>query len=267
MTGASPSGRSSSLVADERGSPTSSTTVFIHGAGVGSWMWRGQLTAVPDLHCLVLDLPGHGQNHSMPWTSIPELAGQIADLIRDRTHGGRAHIVGLSLGAVIGLELVANHPDVVDRAMLTGLLGTGIPGAGMFAGMTRALMPLARLRPMISMTARALKVPAEDRNSLANEVNRLDGKLVAQVFLEVAAFRPPSVLAQRTNPVLILAGSREYQGILATVRTLLALLPNGAGGLVPAGIHTWNWQFPDLFNRMLRDWLIDHRVPEGLLQP
>lgn len=254
------------LAAGEQGPSTAPTTIFLHGAGVSRWMWRGQLAAVPDLHCILPDLPGHGQSRSVAWESIPAAAAQIADLIRNRAHGGRANVVGLSLGGVIGLQLVADHPDVVARAMLTGVLGAGLPGAKAYAILTAAFMPLARWRPMIALSARTLKVPAADLEAMAEELRRLDSRVVSQTLLDVAAFRPPVVLAHRAHPVLLVAGSREHQGIRATVRTVLDRLPQGVGGLVPKGLHTWNWQFPELFNRMLREWLIDERAPTGLLR-
>ena len=253
------------LAAGEQGPSGAPTTIFLHGAGVGRWMWRGQIAAVPDLHCLLPDLPGHGASRSVPWESVPTAAAQIADLIRNRAHGGRANVVGLSLGGVIGLQLVADHPDVVARAMLTGVLGAGLPGAKMLAKISAASMPLARWRPIIALSAWSLKIPPAERDALREDLRHIDGGLVAQTLLDVAAFRPPAVLAHRTQPVLFVAGSREYRGIRATVRTVVDLLPQGVGGLVPGALHTWNWQFPELFNRMLREWLIEERAPAGLL--
>lgn len=36
--------------------------VFLHGGGVSSWMWDGQVKYFNNYKCLVPDLPGHGKS-------------------------------------------------------------------------------------------------------------------------------------------------------------------------------------------------------------
>ena len=47
-------------------------------------------------------------------------ATAVAELIRSRVGTGRAHVVGFSLGAQVGVQLLATEPKLVDRAVLSG---------------------------------------------------------------------------------------------------------------------------------------------------
>src|SRR5215831_17693879 len=107
----------------ESGPADAPSIVFLHGGGVAGWSWRPQVQAFQaDYHCLVPDLPGHGQSDSDAPFSMTDAAAQVAELIHQRGHGGRAHIVGLSLGAQVGVALLAVAGRLVDRAVLTGTL-------------------------------------------------------------------------------------------------------------------------------------------------
>ncbi len=85
-------------------------------------MWQQQLRQLTDFACLAPDLPGHGQSRTVPWRSFEQTADMIAEIIRDKIPSGRSHIVGLSLGSYVGLSLLSRHPDVVERAMLSGII-------------------------------------------------------------------------------------------------------------------------------------------------
>ena len=52
----------------------------------------------------------------------------MAELIRSRVGSGRAHVVGLSLGAQVGVQLLATEPKLVDRAVLCGTVINTMPG-------------------------------------------------------------------------------------------------------------------------------------------
>ncbi|HQA24146.1 MAG TPA: alpha/beta hydrolase, partial [Rhodoglobus sp.] len=93
-----------------------STLVFLHGGNVAGWMWGQQVPAFADHHVLVPDYPGFGASNDEPWISIAATADAVAELIA--TTGGPAHVVGLSLGSSVALELAARHPEQVSSLFL-----------------------------------------------------------------------------------------------------------------------------------------------------
>src|SRR5690349_16174275 len=109
------------LFVHEVGPEGAPAVVFLHGGGVAGWIWRPQIAALSaDHRCLVPDLPEHGKSRAEGPFSIEDAAARVADLIRARTPSGRAHVVGLSLGAQIIVALLSLAPEVVDHALCTG---------------------------------------------------------------------------------------------------------------------------------------------------
>ncbi|GIF73603.1 alpha/beta fold hydrolase [Asanoa siamensis] len=113
------------------------TVLFLHGGNVAGWMWRDLAATLPDHHCLIPDLPGFGASRTRPWTTLEAVADAVAEIVRARAHDGRAHVVGLSLGAVVGTVLLARHPDVAASALLTGAPLRGVGRATRAAGLVQ----------------------------------------------------------------------------------------------------------------------------------
>ena len=230
-----------------------SPVVFLHGAGMGGWMWRPQVEALRQFHCLAPDLPAHGANLHMPWRSINESARWVAEFIA-REAGGRAHVVGLSLGAVLGYELLRSFPERVDAMVLSGGMGSGKPGRTLLGRVMRATMPLATNRLFASATLSVMKVPRADRAQALGEMTRMSPHALADMVDQVLSYGLDEVLRTRPHRVLAMAGSLEAPGIKHTVRRLAEMMPNAQAVIVPKGLHTWNWQFPELFSQAVTDW-------------
>jgi len=228
--------------------------VFLHGAGLGGWMWRPQIEALPQFRCLAPDLPAHGSNRSLPWRSIRDSAEWVAEFIR-REAGGRADLVGLSLGAVIGYELLAAFPETVDRLVLSGGMGMGKPGKTLLSRMMRATMPLVANRFFVSASLMAMRVPREDRPVAVREMTQMSPDALSDIVEQVLAYRLDDSLRLRPHRVLAMAGTFEAPAIKHTVRRLAEMMPSAKAVIVPKGLHTWNWQFPDLFSHTVAEFL------------
>jgi pimeloyl-ACP methyl ester carboxylesterase len=103
------------------GDPAAPLIVFLHGAGMDHSVWALQSRALAHAGARVLavDLPGHGGSEGPALTSIEALADWAAALIA--TEGGRASLVGHSMGALIALATASRHPESVARIALVGV--------------------------------------------------------------------------------------------------------------------------------------------------
>lgn len=95
--------------------------IFLHFSGANLMMWQRALPFFQDQYRLVLvDLRGHGKS------SLPESGYHIDEITRDvigimqQLKIERAHIVGSSLGAEVGLSLAANAPERVISLVCEG---------------------------------------------------------------------------------------------------------------------------------------------------
>jgi pimeloyl-ACP methyl ester carboxylesterase len=82
-------------------------------------MWRAQIDALGDRYRVIaLDLPGHGALADRPFT-IAAAAEETARVI-EIAAGGRAVVVGLSLGGYVAMDLAARRPELVRGLVLSG---------------------------------------------------------------------------------------------------------------------------------------------------
>ncbi|MBE7699375.1 alpha/beta hydrolase [Oerskovia sp. Sa1BUA8] len=86
--------------------------LFVHGSRTSRTMWRAQLEAMEraGIEAVAVDLPGHGVRTGEAFTldgAVASVVGAVDDL------GGRALVVGLSLGGYVGIEHRARFPEQV----------------------------------------------------------------------------------------------------------------------------------------------------------
>lgn len=256
------------LYTRESGPPGAPTIIFLHGGGISGWMWGPQVEQLADYHCLVPDLPEHGQSAGEKPFKIPDSAARVIDLIRTRAHGGRAHVVGLSLGAQTAAHLLATAPEVVDHALLSGTLTRSFPGMSLLYPsvnwMYKLYAPFQNVDWLIRANMQSSGIPARYFPEVRDDTRRLTADALAHVLEENLGFRLPPGLDRAAAPVLVTAGQNELGVMRRSVRDLVKALPNARGYLAPRLGHTWNLQSPDLFTRTLKAWITDQRLPKEL---
>lgn len=104
---------------DELNPNSNSTILLIHGAFSSRAGWDLVTPYLPSYHLLVPDLPGHGESQHLPFT-IQLSSHLLSELIKAKAHDAKAHIIGLSLGAHVAVNLISRYPEVVDHAFISG---------------------------------------------------------------------------------------------------------------------------------------------------
>ncbi len=269
------------LYVNESGPASAPTLVFLHGGGGAGWMWQPQLEAFANYHCLVPDLPEHGRSADVKPFTIAGSAALIADLIRTRSHGGRAHVVGLSEGAQIIVALLAAAPEVVNHAVISSALVRPIPGASLM--MNRRLIalsvkwfvePFKNVDAWIRLNMKySAGVPQQYFAQFKLDFQRLTGDQFAHVLAENQRFCLPEDLGRVKAPTLVVAGKKEYAQMRASVADIAGAIPSAQGYLVAhpkslslAEEHNWSMTAPELFNQTVRAWITDSPLP-AFLQP
>ncbi|GAA3660161.1 alpha/beta fold hydrolase [Microbacterium marinilacus] len=199
------------------------TIVFLHGLGVGPECWDAQIAALPAGFTPVVPriLPSDGRPFSLS-RSVDELRGLL-----DAQGVGRAHLCGLSLGAVVATRFAAAHPDRVSSLTLSG-------------GQVRPSPALMRLqRAIIALLPARLAAPAG-----------VDKATMLQVLDAIAALDLRDDLPRITAPTLVLCGARDRPN-LGAARELARGIPRAELQVVPGAGHEWNTQLPAEFTRRL----------------
>ena len=250
----------------EFGPADAPSIVFLHGGGVGGWSWRPQVEELQaDFHCLVPDLPDHGQSLDETPFTMTDAAARVADLIHKRAHGGHAHVVGLSLGAQVGVALLAIAARLVDRAVLTGTLVRPLPGISLMGPVLRLYAPFQNIPYLIRLNQQTLGVPAAYSAEFAADTRHATTQALTNILKANGTFSVPPGLTRLKNPTLVLVGEKEPKLMRRSARELASSMPGASAYMVRGMIHNWPLAAPALFNRTLRAWLSDQRLPDELV--
>jgi pimeloyl-ACP methyl ester carboxylesterase len=255
-----------SLFLAEYGPAGAPTILFLHGGGVGGWSWQPQIDEFQaDYHLLVPDLPEHGQSLAVAPFSMTDAAARVAELIHKRAHGGHAHLVGLSLGAQVGVSLLAVAGRLVDHALVSGTSLRPIPGASLVEPSLWLYAPFKNLPALIRLNQQSLGVPAAYSAQFAQDTRRSTTRALTHILRANLAFREPPGLTRLKNPTLVLVGEKEPSLMRRSARQLAASMTGATAYMVKGMIHNWPLAAPALFNQTLRAWLTDAPLPPELV--
>jgi len=244
--------------------PGAATVVFLHGGNVAGWMWGEQVPALTDHHLLVVDLPGFGASNDENWTSMADAADAVAGLIRQRATGGTAHVVGLSLGAGVGIHLATRHPELVSSLFMSSTSVTVPSRRTRLVG--RAMLGAWNRRWFWSALARGYGLPADSVGLFVTTGLGIRRETALAVFDETCRGLTREQLAALRVPVLAVAGERDSPAIAVdSLAEIRAAVPGALTATAPGMHHQWNIENVDLFNRALRTWIETATVADGMV--
>lgn len=243
------------------------SVLFIHGAFVSRSDWDLVTPYLPGTHHILLpDLPGHGEAHSILPFSKHLSARLLADLIRKHGKCGKAHLVGLSLGASVAIELASTYPNVVNDVFVTGC-SVFKPSPSVSRYMPRLVWLEQRLenrlpRPFVRWLMDGADIRASPEEHLTTD-------LIGSIVTELSPSSPlPKPWPART---LIVAATKA--GIVPSndsIEAATAMLEIGQQGNAetvafkhPQMRHPWNRQDPELFAETVIAWFKKQPIPDG----
>jgi pimeloyl-ACP methyl ester carboxylesterase len=257
------------LFIKETGHQNSETIVFLHGGGMAGWIWDEQVKSFPDYHCLIPDLPEHGQSAEVKPFTIEGAAEMVVDLIRTRARNGRAHLVGFSLGSQIIVQILATHPEVVDHALISGTLIRGIPHQYVFSKLLdytfKVYEPVKDTDFFIKANMRTYNISKSYFHKFKEATLQIKADSLHRILHENLFFKLPSGLEKANVPVLVMMGEKDYKVIKESALDLVNFLPNSSAYIVPKVGHVWNMESPELFNQVLHSWITGKSLPNTLL--
>ncbi|HML04225.1 MAG TPA: alpha/beta hydrolase [Methanobacterium sp.] len=252
----------------ETGKDNSETIIFLHPEGTACWMWDNQLNVFNDYHCIVLDLPCHGKSVEVKPFSIKSSADMIIDIIKNKAKNGKAHLVGISLGAQIILQILSSTPEVVDHVLISGTLVRNLQPTETFSNLLNYLievyLPDKNKNIRIMSYVRSYNIPKNLRNKFKESTYVIDTDSLDRIIRENMLFKMPSDLDKVNVPVLVMTGQKDFKIIKESAVNLLDVLPNSKGTMAMKAGHLWNIENPELFNNVLRCWLNDENLPKGV---
>ncbi len=216
------------------------------------------------MRCILPDLPGHGQSRNVELNTLAQAADTVAALIVGRFDSTPVNLVGLSFGSYVGLMLMARHPRLIRRGMLSGIQLGAIPNPWLMYVMSGLISPLILLPWFRRKSAEALGVTDPRVYNRADGSAILSPRTLRSVLRLASVFDVYELLPNINVPTLMIAGEREHSTILTSLSDYQRLMPNCTARTVPTLGHAWCNQDPDLFADTLRAWARDAPLPDLL---
>jgi pimeloyl-ACP methyl ester carboxylesterase len=243
--------------------------VFIHGGKMSGWSWEPVVQRMQQYHCLVPDLPQYGKSFQHGPFEMGRAADAVAELIRSRAASGRAHVVGFSLGAQVGVQLLATEPELVDRAVLCGTVINTMP----YVRLTQLLLGTISRNTIYRWvvrryrSARHAPIPSAKIDEYREDVRLIKGAQLSDVVVASAGFTLPEGLDKSDSPTLFLTGAKEARLVRGWAAALAQPMPNGVDRSAIGMRHDWPLRHPDLFSRTVNGWLTDAALPPEIALP
>ena len=109
----------------EAGNPSNPALFLLHGTGGHLENYARNIPALAEyFHVIALDFIWHGRSQTTVFDHevIPVLMDQILDVMQ-QLNIPRAHFEGQSMGGWVAMQLAIQHPEKVDRLVLTTTMG------------------------------------------------------------------------------------------------------------------------------------------------
>ena len=226
-------------------------------------MWHPQLEALPEFRSIVVDLPGHGPSHDVRWESFSDTAEKLVAVLDTSDVSDPVHVVGMSLGAVTALHVMAAVRERIGRAVLTGTVATPLSRVMTWANF--AAGALSQFPGTAGLVGRALQLPPEARAGFAEAGLALDRRSWFRINDELHGDCLPEGLEHIDRPILLLAGEKEQTIVLDSLGSLRQRLPMADARLAPDCHHAWSGEKPELLSATVAAWVRGQPLPSELI--
>ena len=232
-------------------------------------MWDDQFAVFArDFQVIRYDIRGHGKSEMsrVPYADYQDLYTLLVHLEIEKTY-----LLGLSLGGMIAVDFLLEHPDLVDALILVGAPVSGFPIKPIYPTEELLQQELQRRAPFrkameernVPVMVEALMedatlVPSPQYASARERVREhLSGYSFAY-FLDPAPKQElvPSAyerLADIHVPTLLIVGADDHFHLHRIAETLEEKIVGAKRILIPETHHMPNMEKPEEFNRIVLD--------------
>jgi len=229
------------------------TLLLSHGYGSTRHMWDEQHRALGDRWRVVSwDMRGHGQTDSPADPKQYSAALTVADMRALLEHVGaeRAIVGGLSLGGYVSLAFALAHPAMTQALVICD------SGPGYRNAEARAQWNQRAEERAANLEAKGLDALARRSRETQQAVHRSAQGLAhaARGMLAQEGSQVIDGLATIRVATLVIVGDQD-QPFVAPSEYMAKKIPGARLAVIPGAGHSSNLDQPEIFNRVLRDFL------------
>ena len=252
-----------SLFVYEVGPKDAPAVLFLHGLGLSHTMWQPQFERLSDYyHCLAPDLPGCGNSPASGPFTLKDASRRVVAVIHERVPGGSAHVVGLSIGSAVALQMMLDEPQVLDHVLISGLATQLPPLLESLSRCDETRLRLLNHERLAESLLHEYHVPQTYRELLLVDLRKVAPEAMQRQGLELTRVRLPR---ESQDPTLVVVGQEETFVTRHAAYEISRTLPRTTCMLVPGVGQYWNLEAPDLFTQTMCSWIRDEPLPVRLV--
>lgn len=248
------------------GKEGASVVVLSHSLGCSLAMWDPQLQSLePNYRVLRYDTRGHGGTDAPSGAYTLDMLGADAIGLLDALGIDMVHLVGLSMGGMIGQCLALNHANRLHSLTLCDTAAI-IPEEAQPVWQER--INVARDKGMQALVESTLErwftQPYLSKNPPAVDLIRkqfLATSVAGYIGCSEAIRRLNYLerLAEVKKPALIIVGEDDHGTPVAASKAMHQRIPGSRLVVLPSAAHLSNLEQPEAFNNALIEFLQDQR--------
>lgn len=239
------------------------TVVLLHGLLSSHLEWTYVIQGLSSYHLLVPDLPSHSSSAEIAPFVIPYAASLVASLLISHARSTPCHVVGLSAGGFVALELAKSYPELVQTLFVTGVGGIAQRRWLMAAApyMLTAVVKVQSVLPDVLNKYMAGKMGMKMPDGVQRAIfDNLRFSMVKQAYASIAEYGDGEPLPMRT---LAVAGGKQddVEGTRRLGHVLRIGCEDSRAVVVDGAVHAWDLQWPELFARGAQAWIERRELP------
>jgi len=235
--------------------------ILVHGLGSSTLDWEKQIPELSAHYRLIIpDVRGHGRSDKpRERYSIAGFAGDLIALI-EHLNLGPAHVVGLSMGGMIGFQLAVDQPQLLKSlCIVNSAPEVKLRSADDYRQWFKrwSLMRLLSLGTIgKALGGRLFPKPeqGELRQKMAERWAKNDKRAYLASFDAIVGWGVQERLSRVTCPTLIVSADRDYTPV-ALKEAYVKLLPKARLVVITDSRHATPLDQPHRFNQTLLEFL------------
>jgi 3-oxoadipate enol-lactonase len=237
--------------------------LLLHGLGANGSSWLLQIPTLSDsgFRILAPDLPGFGKS-TFPEAglSIKQMSAIMAELLK-ALNIDSAHVVGISMGGVLALQLVLDYPQMVDKLVLVNtfakLRPSNLAAWSYFLFRFILVYTVGIPSQAKAVAKRLFPDPKQEqiRTILVDQILQANPKAYRASMRALALFDVQKRLKEIHSSTLVVTGEKDTTVPLPVQQALVAGIPNARQTFISNAGHAVIVEQPVLFNQVLLDYL------------
>lgn len=240
--------------------------LLLHGLGSSGLDWEYQIPAFSaHYRVITLDLRGHGRSDKpRERYTIKAFSADVEALI-EHLQVGPVHLVGLSMGAMVGFQLAVDQPQLLKSLCIVNS-GPQVKVRGANdAWQWFKRWSLARVMSMqtLGKALGKLLFPQPEQSDLRRKIAerwaRNDKRAYLASFDAIVGWGVQERLSRITCPTLVVSADRDYTPV-AVKQAYVKLIHNARLVVIDNSRHATPLDQPEVFNRTVLEFIGALRV-------